>query len=82
MDKLLQIIEKILHQFIGEINLYMVFANVFKYLFVIIVLYFSYDHSMIYPDIGQLRGTGFREDCISSSSPEEKLPLSCAKHIL
>jgi hypothetical protein len=62
MDKLLQIIEKIFYtNLIGEINLYMVFANVFKYLFVIIVLYFVYTITrMIYLDIGQLRGTGFR----------------------
>lgn len=62
MERLLRIIESIFYtNLIGEINLYMVLANVFKYLFVIIVLYFVYTITrMIYLDIGQLRGVGLK----------------------
>ena len=62
MERLLRIIERIFYtNVIGEINLYMILANVFKYLFVIIVLYFVYTITrMIYLDIGQLRGVGLK----------------------
>ncbi len=62
MERILRIIEKLFYtNLVGEINLYMVTANVFKYLFVIIVLYFVYTITrMIYLDIGQLRGVGLK----------------------
>lgn len=62
MERLLSIIERIFYtNLIGEINLYTILANVFKYAFVMIVLYFVYTITrMIYLDIGQLRGFGFR----------------------
>lgn len=62
MDSILGVIERILYtEIIGELNLYTILSNIFKFIFVFIVFYFIYlIVRMIYLDMrqGELQGQG------------------------
>lgn len=62
MDSILRVIERILYtDIIGELNLYTILSNIFKFIFVLIVFYFIYlIVKMIYLDMrqGELQGKG------------------------
>lgn len=78
MDRIVSLIERIFYtKLIGSLDLYTILANLFKYIFVIIVMYFIYlIVRMIYLDIEQMpsesRGSGAHLHLITQQS---KLPF-------
>lgn len=75
METILNFLEKIIYtEIIGKLNLYTLFSNILKYLFVIIVLRFIYlIVKMIYLDISQMKPADSRGAYLHLLNPKETL---------